>query len=731
MTGNSRVLIAAALMVAMSSMAQTKEEQMTQRAKDIIAQMTVDEKISQLMNETPGIPRLGIKPYDWWNEALHGVGRDGRATVFPMPIGLGATFNPDLVRRIGDAVATEGRAKYEVAQRLSNYARYTGLTFWSPNVNIFRDPRWGRGMETYGEDPFLSGTLGTAYVRGLQGDDPFYLKVGACAKHFAVHSGPEGTRHEANVEPSRRDLFETYLPAFKMLVQQGKVEVVMGAYNRVYGSSASGSEFLLTDILRKAWGFRGHIVSDCGAVTDIYSGHHIAKSEAEACAIAIKAGLNVECGQSFKHLKEALDEHLLTEADLDRALLPLMMTRLKLGILEPDADCPYNHTDESVICCKAHTDLALQAARQSMVLLKNDSISLPLSQGGGYRPLLPLRKDIHTLFVAGPMAADAFCLMGNYFGLSNNYSTYLQGIVDKVSNGTSVNYRPAFLPYGPNKNSINWAVVEAAEPEVTIIVMGNDGNAEGEEGEAIASSLGDRTSIQLPQSQMKYLREVRKLKKEGLVVVLTGGSPIDVSEIMQLADAVVMAWYPGQEGGRALGDLLFGDSNFSGRLPITFPADLSRLPAFEDYSMQGRTYKYMTDNIALPFGYGLSYGHITYSDAAIVGRARKGQPVTAELTLKNDSRYDVDEILQTYLAVPDAGNGSPLQRLVAFQRVSLKAGASQRVRITIPADRLLTVQSDGAEKLQRGLYRLTFSAAAPCQRSEQLGVSQIAVEFKI
>lgn len=731
MIGNSRVLIVAALMVAIPSMAQTKEEQMTQRAKDIIAQMTVDEKISQLMNETPGIPRLGIKPYDWWNEALHGVGRDGRATVFPMPIGLGATFNPDLVRRIGDAVATEGRAKYEVAQRLSNYSRYTGLTFWSPNVNIFRDPRWGRGMETYGEDPLLSGTLGTAYVRGLQGDDPFYLKVGACAKHFAVHSGPEGTRHEANVEPSRRDLFETYLPAFKMLVQQGKVEVVMGAYNRVYGSSASGSEFLLTDILRKAWGFRGHIVSDCGAVTDIYSGHHIAKTEAEACAIAIKAGLNVECGQSFKHLKEALDQQLLTEADIDQALLPLIMTRLKLGILEPDADCPYNHIDESVICCEAHSNLALQAATQSMVLLKNDSISLPLSQGGGHRPLLPLRKDIHTLFVAGPMAADAFCLMGNYFGLSNRYSTYLQGIVDKVSNGTSVNYRPAFLSYGPNKNSINWAVGEAAEPEVTIIVMGNDGNAEGEEGEAIASSLGDRTSIQLPQSQMKYLREVRKLKKEGLVVVLTGGSPIDVREIMELADAVVMAWYPGQEGGRALGDLLFGDANFSGRLPITFPADLSRLPAFEDYSMQGRTYKYMTDNIALPFGYGLSYGRISYTDAAIVGKVRNGQPVTAELTLKNDSPYDVDEILQSYLAVPNAGKGSPLQRLVAFQRVSLKSGSSQRVRITIPADQLLTVQADGTEKLQRGLYRLTFSAAAPCLRSHQLGVSQIGVEFKI
>ncbi len=698
--------------------AQTKEETMTQRAKDIVSQMTIDEKIAQLMNSTPGIERLGIKPYDWWNEALHGVGRDGRATVFPMPIGLGATFNPELVRAIGDAVATEGRAKYEVAQRLNNYARYTGLTFWSPNVNIFRDPRWGRGMETYGEDPFLSGTLGTAYVRGLQGDDPFYLKVGACAKHFAVHSGPEGTRHSANVEPSARDLFETYLPAFKMLVQQGNVEVVMGAYNRVYGSSASGSKYLLTDILRQAWGFRGHIVSDCGAVTDIYSGHHIAKSEAEACAIAIKAGLNVECGHSFVHLKEALDQKLLTEADLDKALLPLMMTRLKLGILTPDPNCPYNHTDESVICCQQHTELARQAAQQSMVLLKNDGV-------------LPIDKNIHTLFVSGPMATDAYCLMGNYFGLSNRYTTYLQGIVEKVSNGTSVNYRPGFMAYAPNRNTINWAVGEAASTEVSIIVMGNDGNAEGEEGEAIASSLGDRTSLALPPSQMNYLRQVRKRKKSGLVVVLTGGSPIDVSEIMQLADAVVMAWYPGQEGGIALGDLLFGDTNFSGRLPITFPADIDRLPAFDDYTMQGRTYKYMSDNVQLPFGYGLSYSHVSYADAAMVGKAKKGQPVTVEVTLTNDSRYDVCEPLQLYLSTPGAGQSSPLQRLVAFQRVELKAGASQRVSITLPAQQLKTVQDDGTEQLTKGTYRLTFSAAAPCSRSDELGVSKAEVMFKL
>ena len=496
---------------------------MQQKARRLINMMTLDEKISQMMNETPGIPRLGIKPYDWWNEGLHGVGRDGRATVFPQPIGMGATFNPALIRQIGDAIATEGRAKYNVAQRNNNYARYTGLTFWSPNINIFRDPRWGRGMETYGEDPLLTGTLGTAYVQGMQGNDPFYLKVAACGKH----SGPEATRHEANVSPTKRDLFETYLPAFKMLVQQGHVEAIMGAYNRVYGEACSGSKYLLTDVLRKQWGFRGHIVSDCDAVADIHAGHKIVKTEAEACAIAIKAGLNIECGHTFEAMKQAVTQKLLTEQEIDRALLPLMMTRLKLGILEYDAECPYNEVKETEICSPAHIALARKAAAESMVLLKNNGI-------------LPLDKNLHTLFVAGPGASDSFWLMGNYFGISNRYCTYLQGIADKVSSGTAVNFRPAFGESTPTKNTINWALDEAVAAEKTIVVMGNNGNLEGEEGESIASETrGDRVSMRLPASQMKFLRDL-KARKSGIVVVLTGGSPIDVREISRLADAVVM-----------------------------------------------------------------------------------------------------------------------------------------------------------------------------------------------
>lgn len=711
------MMVAALMVAATPVMAQPKLEQLEQEANALIEKMTLEEKFSQLMNETPGIPRLGIEPYDWWNEGLHGVGRSGRATVFPQPIGLAATFNADLVKHIGDAIATEARAKYVVARRNKNYARYTGLTFWSPNVNIFRDPRWGRGMETWGEDPFLTGTLGTAFVRGMQGDDPVYLKVAACGKHYAVHSGPEATRHEANVEPSKRDLWETYLPAFEMLVKEGKVEIIMGAYNRVYGESASGSKLLLTDILRQQWGFKGHIVSDCGAVTDIFSGHHIAKTEAEACAIAIKAGLNVECGTSFRALKEALDQQLLTEDDINRALKPLMMTRLKLGIIHDDPDCPYNHVGEEQIGSAEHISLARQAAVEGMVLLKNE------------RGALPIDKNIHTLFVTGAGAADAFWLMGNYFGISDRYSTYLQGIVSKVSNGTAVNYRPGVLENTPTRNAINWAVDEAAGAEKTIVIMGNNGNLEGEEGEAIDSERGDRESISIPASQMDYLRQICRRKKQGVIVVLTGGSPVDVREVCQLADAVVMAWYPGQEGGYALGDVLFGDANFSGRLPITFPEDGDRLPPLADYSMRGRTYKYMTDNIYFPFGYGLSYGHVDYTDMQVKADRKAG--VTLSLTLTNNSDHAVSETPQVYISAPGAGTTAPLQQLVAFSRVTVEPGQTLSTRFDIPAERLMTVQEDGSRKLLKGEYTVTVASAAPSPRSQALGVQALSAKVKL
>lgn len=694
-------------------------ERMHQRAKEIIAKMTVDEKISQMMNAAPGIPRLGIKPYNWWSEGLHGVGRDGRATVFPQPIAMASTFDAQLIKQIGNAIAMEGRAKYKVSQSINNWSQYTGLDYWAPNVNIFRDPRWGRGMETYGEDPYLTGLLGSAYVEGMQGDDPVYLKVSACGKHFAVHSGPEKTRHGANYNPSKHDLWETYLPAFRDLVQKAHVETIMGAYTALYGESCSGSKALLTDLLRNKWGFKGHVVSDCGAVTDILKGHHIAKTEAEAAAIALKAGINLECGSSFKTLKEALKQGLVAEADIDKALEPLLVTRLRLGILENDPNCPYNNVPESEVCSEAHTALAHKAALESMVLLKNDGT-------------LPLNKKERSIYITGPAASDAYYLMGNYFGVSNRYSTYLQGIVGKVSAGTTIDFRTGFNQTDPVKIPQNWAWTAAGNASVTIVFIGNSGNTEGEEGDAINSEeMGDRTSLALPKVQIDYLRKVNEASKwngSKVVTVVTGGGPIDMATIDSLSNAVVLAWYPGQEGGYALGDLLFGDSDFQGRLPITFPKDVNKLPAFDDYTMKGRTYKYMDDsNIQFPFGYGLSYSKATYSNLQV--SYKKGK-----LTYS----FDVDikglpssiETAQVYLTAPGAGVSTPKAALVDIKKVQAGSGTVS-VEGVLDSEQLKTVQEDGSLKLLKGNYTLTVGGAAPSSRTKELGVSSVSAGFKI
>ncbi len=686
--------------------------------------MTLSEKVSMMMNSTKGVARLGILPYDWWSEALHGVARNGRATVFPEPIGLGATFNPDLVKKIGDAVSDEGRAKFDAARALQNYGRYTGLTFWAPNVNIFRDPRWGRGMETYGEDPFLTGTMGTAYVKGIQGDDPFYLKAAACAKHFAVHSGPESLRHTFNAEPSMKDLYETYLPAFEKLVKEGNVEVVMGAYNRVFGESASGSKFLLTDILRNSWGFDGHIVSDCGAVEDIYKNHRIAQDAPAACAIAIKAGLNLECGSTFANMRTALDRGLLTEADIDKALEPLMMTMLRLGIIDNDADCPYYGIPQSVIASPEHAVLAREAAAQSMVLLKNKD------------NILPLKKNVSDIYVTGPAAADTYAMMGNYFGISDHYSSYLQGLAGMVSPGTSINYKLGYsIVPAKEVNPGNYAIAQAAGASYTFMFMGNDGTTEGEESDAINSAnIGDRKDISLPSNQMEFFRAVAAARTPGnkLIVVLTGGSPIDIREITEVADAVIMAWYPGQEGGDALAELVFGERNFSGRLPVTFPLSVDGLPAFEDYSMKGRTYKYMEGNTMFPFGYGLSYGSSEWGGLTLLTKKpRIGEPVEIEIPVRNTGSVDRVETVEIYVSTPNAGSGAPFSQLVGFERVNLKAGESRTLHYSIDASSMKEFQEDGKAVQLKGNYTITVGAAAPASRTEELGVPLRKVSFKL
>ena len=709
------VAIMAALSLHAQSQAEAQRVALHQKAVDMVAKMTLDEKIAQMISGTPAIERLGIRPYDWWNEALHGVARHGRATSFPMPIGLGATFDAALVKQIGEVVSTEGRAKYNVAQKQKNYWRYTGLTYWSPNINIFRDPRWGRGMETYGEDPFLTGTLGTAYVRGLQGDDPVYLRTAACGKHFAVHSGPEGTRHKDNITPSLKDLNETYLPAFKMLVQEGKVEAIMGAYTRLFGESCSGSKALLTDLLRDKWGFKGHVVSDCGAVDDIYRGHGIVKTAAEAAAIAVKAGVNLECGSSFRSLHEAVDKGLVTEKEIDNALIPLMETRYRLGIIDDDPACPYNYTDETVVCSDANAAIARRAAQESMVLLKNDGA-------------LPIKKALRKIFVSGHGATDIFFLMGNYFGVSDRYSTYLEGITSHITAGTTLEYRTSYLPTQNNdKLRINnWG--DARSADVAIIFIGNSGDTEGEEGDALDSNeKGDHLTMSLPEEQMEFLRRASKDRWNKIVTVVTGGSPVEMKEIEELSDAVIMAWYPGQEGGEALADLLFGDANFSGRLPITFPESTDVLPAFDDYTMKGRTYKYMTDGVMYPFGYGLSYSKVTYSDATAT-LTKQGLHVTA--TLRNESDIATSEVPQVYLRVPGAGQTAAEWTLIAFDRIDIPAKATKEISFDIPTERLMTVQDNGESKLLKGQYTVAVAAAAPLKRSEQLGVSMTKATFK-
>ncbi|MBP5286033.1 MAG: glycoside hydrolase family 3 C-terminal domain-containing protein [Kiritimatiellae bacterium] len=664
------------------------------KAAALVAQMTLEEKVAQLQNHAPAIDRLGLPAYDLWSEALHGVARNGRATVFPEPIGMAATFDPELIKQVGEVIAEEGRIKYFECSSKGWRGQNAGLTFWSPNVNIFRDPRWGRGMETWGEDPFLTGTMGSAFIRGVQGDDPVYLKAAACAKHYAVHSGPERLRHGFDVHPSKKDLYETYLPAFEMCVKEGNVEAVMGAYNRVYGESASASSFLLKEILREKWGFQGHVVSDCGAVCDIWSGHHIVDTPPEAAALAIKNGLTVECGNCMANLVKAVELELVTEAEIDQALVQLLITRYKLGIIGDDPDCPYNSADPANLCCAEHRALARKVARESMVLLKNENGILPLNPHDG------------TYSICGAGSTDIYTLFGNYYGLSDHYVSYLEGIMGAVDPGILVGFAAGYL-YGDGgfNTNVPW------DGNTIIAVVGNTNAFEGEEGESIATGPmnGDRATLSLPAKQLEVIAHLKWQREEcgkKVVVVVTGGSPIALQPVLDAADAVIFAWYAGEEGGNGLADVLFGKEDFTGRLPITFPVDESYLPPFEDYSMAGRGYRYMTDGILFPFGYGLSYAKFEYGE--IEASAPKGADAKASVPVANTGDRDGTAVVQLYVSTPNAGKGHPIKQLVGFKRVPLKAGEKTTVEFTVPESRLTEVQEDGSRIRPDGEFK--FSA---------------------
>jgi beta-glucosidase len=800
------------------------------RARDLVSRMTVLEKISQLMNAAPAIPRLGVPAYNWWNECLHGVARAGGATVFPQAIGMAASFDTALMREVATAISDEARAKHHESARRGERGIYRGLTFWSPNINIFRDPRWGRGQETYGEDPYLTARMGVEFVKGLQGDDPRYLKVVATAKHYAVHSGPEADRHRFDARPSERDLFETYLPAFRALVREAHVASVMGAYNRVDGESASASQRLLGDILRGQWGFDGYVVSDCGAIDDIYQQHKIVASPAEAAALAVRKGCDLECGSAYKALETALQQKLLNEQDIDVAVTRLMLARFRLGMFDPPERVRYAAIPFATSQSAEHDRLARRMAQASIVLVKNDG-------------LLPLSRSVGTIAVVGPNADDLMTLLGNYYGTPSKPVTVLAGIRNAAGPNTRVLYArgtdlvegrsdpravppipsaclrpkagssqqglqaeyfkgrelggapavtrvdptidfrwdrgspttdmvlrgelPAQQAIGDDDFSARWTgqlvpsvsgmyeltvaaddgfrleidgrrvldewtvtprvragsaqvelragqaydlrleyfeatrdaevrlgwrtpgskspldeVLDAARAaDIVVFVGGLTGDVEGEEMGVSYPGFagGDRVEIGLPATQERLLRALHAIGKP-IVLVLTTGSALAVEWAQQNLPAILVAWYPGQQGGNAVADVLFGRVNPSARLPVTFYRSAAQLPPFTDYAMTGRTYRFFHGEPLYPFGHGLSFSRFRYSDLRVEPvTVTPGTALSVSLTVSNGGDRGGHEVVQLYARALDSKVPMPLRQLCAFERVWLDPGQQRRL----------------------------------------------------
>jgi beta-glucosidase len=695
-----------------SSVYLDSSQPIAERVHDLISRMMLDEKIGQMCNVTQAIPRLNIPSYDYWSEALHGVAGNGRATVFPQAIGMAATWDPALIQKVASAVGDEARAKYHAAlQRKGSTGMFQGLTVWSPNINIFRDPRWGRGQETWGEDPFLTGEMGTAYVRGLQGDDTKYLKTAACAKHFAVHSGPEKLRHAFNAKVSPRDLYATYLPAFEKLVTEAGVEAVMGAYNRTNDEPCCGSEFLLVKTLRGDWGFQGHVVSDCGAITDFDQGHKITADVVESSAMALKAGCDMSCICAYAHLGEAIERGLITEADIDRSLARTLTTRFKLGMFDPPEAVPYAAIPVGVIGSAEHRQLAYEAAVKSIVLLKNKD------------DILPIREEAQRIMLVGPNATSIEVLLGNYNGLNDSMMTLMEGIVARLPEGIELSYHSGCLLNQPSE-APEWLLSGASSFDLTIACMGITPTMEGEEGHALISTeQGDRAEITLPAAQVKHLRELAHNGAK-VVLVLTGGSPIALGDLEDLMQAIVYIWYPGQEGGRAVADMLFGDVAPSGKLPLTFPKSVEQLPPFEDYNMSGRTYRYATEEPLFPFGFGLSYTRFTYSDLTLdTTTIPAGESLSFRCMLANSGLVEADEVAQIYLSDLQASTIVPLHSLIGFQRVHLKPSERIEITFTVTPEMMKLVNDAGQRVLEPGEFQIVVGGCSPSERGTALGAS--------
>ncbi|MGA8528835.1 MAG: glycoside hydrolase family 3 C-terminal domain-containing protein [Acidobacteriaceae bacterium] len=828
-----------------------------QRVDDLISQMTLEEKVQQMRDHAPAIPRLDVPAYFWWNEGLHGVAFSGYATNFPQVIGMAATFDSQLVHRMGQTISTEARAKYDEAIRNNQHEQFFGLTFWAPNINIFRDPRWGRGQETYGEDPFLTSRMAVAFVSGMQGDDPHYFRVVSTPKHYAVHSGPEPTRHTVNVDVSPHDLEDTYLPAFRAAVTQAHAQSVMCAYNAIDGAPACANTMLLQQHLRDDWHFDGYVVSDCAAAADIYTGHHYAPDMAHAAADAVKAGTDLECGymqgQAFPSLVQAVHENLLSEADINQALHRLFRARFKLGMFDPPSSYAYGRIPFSTVNSPEHRQLSLQAARESIVLLKNEDHILPLKSGianiavvgptaalvqslqGNYNgpppnPVYPLNgiekrfSSAKVHYAQGSTLVEGFAVPveetalhpthGSGYGLTGEYfptpdlsgkpvltrtDRFINFNWDKVvpvlrlqRNNYSVRWTGTFTPPAPGDYKLgvrinycyacenaegyrlyldgklilksgsamsgergeaydapvhfdntqphqirleyfhgtgsagidlswiapadalrNQAVDAAKKSDVVIACVGLSPNLEGEEMPVHLEGFsgGDRTSISLPAAQEDLLHALAATGKP-LIVVLQNGSALAVDWAQQHANAIVEAWYPGEEGGTAIAETLAGDNDPAGRLPVTFYASLDQLPSFADYSMQGRTYRYFNGKPLYPFGYGLSYTTFAYSRVKIPNQVEAGQPVQVEAEVKNTGSRSGDEVVEVYLTQP-RGFETPLHDLAAFQRIHLDAGASSHVGLTLDPRSIAQVDKNGHRVILPGDYTVSIGSGQP------------------
>lgn len=689
-----------------------KREEARRRAEELVSQMTVEERAFQLRYDAPSIERLGVPAYNWWGEALHGVARAGVATSFPQAIGMAATFDTELVRRAGDVAATEGRAKYNAFSLEEDRDIYKGLTFWSPNVNIFRDPRWGRGQETYGEDPYLTSRMGVAYVEGLQGDDEEAMKSAACAKHFAVHSGPEAVRHEFNAVATKKDMAETYLPAFKACVQEAGVESVMGAYNRTNGEPCCGSKTLMRDILRGEWGFEGHFVSDCWAIKDFHEKHKVTRNMEESAALALKSGCDINCGVTYQYLLKALEQGLVTEEEITEAAVRVFTTRYLLGLFDKSKydDIPYEKVE-----CEEHLDVAQRISRESVVLLKNDGI-------------LPLKlSDGRTIGVIGPNANSREALIGNYHGTSSRYITVLEGIQDKVEHNGRVLYSEGSHLYKDRVESLAWendriaeAITVAKHSDVVVLCVGLNETLEGEEGDTGNSyASGDKVDLLLPEPQRKLMETVFAVGKP-VIVCLMAGSAIDLSEAQEKAAAVLQLWYPGARGGKAVADILFGDCSPSGKLPVTFYRSLEELPAFEDYSMKGRTYRYMEQEALYPFGYGLTYGDVRVERADLASKDEVSGDVTVQITVKNKGNTATGDVIQIYVKDMESPCAVPNHSLCAFTRIFLEAGESRELAVPVSGQAFLVVDEEGAHVKGSGSYVLYVGTGQPDERTAAL-----------